>query len=555
MVSINEPGHQRKDQREKKMKDRLRILDCTLRDGGYINDWRFGKLTIRSIVTRLDNAGIDIIECGFLDSRVSYDEDRSVYPDMPSVSRTLHQVRLKHAKLYAMIDFGTFDEKLLLPREESALDGIRLIFKKENIDDAMKYAEKIKALGYQLFINPVAFPSYRSPELSELIRKINAVLPEAMSIVDTYGLLLHEDVLDSVERVDRELDPAIELGFHAHNNMGMGSSNDITFINQKIDRNKVVDVSLLGMGKNAGNSQTEVVSAYCNKTNKKSFDLDQILECAYTDIGRFTTQASWGYGLDNFLSAMNDCSPNWVKFLMAKNTLSIHGITTILGKLPYEKREVSFFSKELAEKLYLEYMDRYVNDESATEILRKKIKESSGKVLILCPGATLNTYREKITHFIEENDPFIISVNFVIDRYQADAVFVSNRRRYSQMVGQSAEQAERPELIATSNITPVEELMPEYIVNYRTLYEDIQGDNSMGLATALLRRLGIRKVTVAGMDGYSGRGNEQYYDHEMDLDIHEKSTEFIRRQLDHLKDVEMEWLTPSYLYGKGSENK
>lgn len=535
--------------------EKLRILDCTLRDGGYINDWRFGKMTIRSIVTRLDNAGIDIIECGFLDSRVSYDEDRSVYPDMYSMARTLHTVKRKHAKLYAMVDFGTFEEELLLPREETVLDGIRLIFKKEDIEGALAYAERIKEHGYELFINPVAFPSYRSPELSDLIQRINRVSPTAMSIVDTYGLLLHEDVITAVDFVDRELAPTIALGFHAHNNLGMASSNDITFINHELKRPKVVDVSLLGMGKNAGNSQTEVVGAYCNKMGKKEIDVNQILECDYTDIRRFSTQATWGYGLDNFISAINDCSPNWVKFLMAKNTLSVQGISTILEKLPYEKREVSYFSKELAEELYLNYMDRYVNDERTMEELRDKIRKAARRVLILCPGATLNSYQEKIQRFIEENRPFVISVNFMTNRFQTDAVFVSNRRRYSQMMGQCADQTDRPELIATSNITPVEELMPEYVVNYRTLYEDIEGDNSMGLAAALLLRIGFGEVMVAGMDGYMGEKEGQYFDHEMDIEVRENSMESIRRQLEHLKGLEIHFLTPSHLYGKGMKIK
>ncbi len=530
----------------------VRILDCTLRDGGYVNDWKFGKHTIRSIVARLDNAGIDIIECGFLDSRAPYDEDRSVYPDMPSVAKTLCAVKLKHAKLYAMIDYGTYDEKLLLPKEESVLDGIRLIFKKENVDDALKYAEKIKELGYHLFINPVAFPSYRSPELSELIKKINRISPEAMSIVDTYGLLLHEDVVSAVKSVDHELEKGIELGFHAHNNLGMASSNDITFINMELDRSRVVDVSLLGMGKNAGNSQTEVVSAYCNKTKKKEIDLDQILECDYTDIRRFSTQATWGYGLDNFISAINDCSPNWVKFLMAKNTLSVQGMNAILEKLPYEKREVSYFSKELAEELYLKYMDRYVNDRKALDELRSRI---IGRILVLCPGASLNTHRVKIDSFIQKEKPFVVTVNFMTESYPTDMVFVSNRMRYSQMVGQCAEIEQRPELTVTSNITPVAELEPQYLVNYRTLYEEIGGDNSFGLVAAMLRKLGFREMTVAGMDGYTDKPDSHYFDMQMNLSVEQTSMTSIVKQLSRLSDVRFHWLTPSLLKEKGIDSE
>jgi len=337
------------------LKNNLQLLDCTLRDGGFINDWRFGKLTIQSVVSHLDSAGIDIIECGFLDSRAAYDENRTMFPNIPSIAKTLVKLP-KQAKLAAMIDFGTFKRELLLPKNQSVLEGIRLIFRKDEIGEALKYAEYIKELGYSVFINPVTISAYRDIEILEMIEKINKILPSAVSIVDTYGLFFYSDIEKYVHLFDSNLDPSISLGYHSHNNLQMSNSLCISLITKNIGRNLIIDSSVSGMGKNAGNACTELICAYLSKNKLKNVSFESVLECAYADIAKFGSESRWGYNLDGLLSAVYDCSPNWIDFLMKKN-ISIHGIAVILDSLPFEKREVSFFNEKLAEEKYIEYLN------------------------------------------------------------------------------------------------------------------------------------------------------------------------------------------------------
>jgi 4-hydroxy 2-oxovalerate aldolase len=318
-------------------------LDCTLRDGGYINDWRFGNLTIRSVISRLDAAGLDFIEIGFLDERCQYDKDRSMFPNIPSIAKTIGNTRAKQAKLVAMIDFDTFNESLLIPVEQSCLYGIRLIFTKDKMDVALEYAKKIKVAGYNLFLNLVSTSSYNDRELLDLVEKINDVGPFGVSIVDTYGLMFNEDMKNYVVLLDHNLRKDIVLGYHSHNNLQMSNANTIEFLNTRLKRAIIVDSTILGMGKNAGNACTELILSYANKAKIKKFDITQALECAYTDIQKFQGSAKWGYKLEFLISAITECSPNWTKQYMGKNMLSIKDICAILALLPYDKKFLPTF--------------------------------------------------------------------------------------------------------------------------------------------------------------------------------------------------------------------
>ena len=105
------------------------LLDCTLRDGGYVNDWDFGHDDIIKIYERLCLAGADVIETGFLDERRPYDRNRSILPDTASVRTTFGMAEGRPPMVVGMIDYGTCPVKCIEPCSDSFLDGIRVIFK------------------------------------------------------------------------------------------------------------------------------------------------------------------------------------------------------------------------------------------------------------------------------------------------------------------------------------------------------------------------------------------------------------------------------------------
>lgn len=149
----------------------VKLLDCTMRDGGYVNDWEYGHSTMMSIYKRLDESGVDYIEIGFLDDRREYDPNRSIQPNTECYNKIYSGVQKKNAIPVAMIDYGTCDISNIADAKNSFIEGIRIIFKKEKINQALPFCKAIKDKGYKLFIQAISITSYSDLEMLEYIQK------------------------------------------------------------------------------------------------------------------------------------------------------------------------------------------------------------------------------------------------------------------------------------------------------------------------------------------------------------------------------------------------
>ena len=216
--------------------NKVSLLDCTLRDGGYLNDWKFGKNTIVNIFERLVAARVDFIELGFINQNREYDPDRSIFPDVKSMTKTYGDLYKGDSMTVGMIDFGTLDISRVCPQSESCIDAIRVIFKKHKRKEAMEYVRQIKALGYKVFAQLVSITSYEDEELYDLIDMANDIKPFAVSMVDTYGLCHSDTLMHYAGILDSRLDPSIELGYHSHNNFQLGYANCIELLLMQTER-------------------------------------------------------------------------------------------------------------------------------------------------------------------------------------------------------------------------------------------------------------------------------------------------------------------------------
>ncbi|MBR5360998.1 MAG: aldolase catalytic domain-containing protein, partial [Lachnospiraceae bacterium] len=336
------------------------LLDCTLRDGGYINDWEFGHDNLVNIYERVVASGVDVIEIGFLDDRREFDINRSIMPDTKSADSIYGRLDRKETMVVGMIDYGTCDISNLQPCKESFLDGIRVIFKKNRMRPAMEFCGKVKELGYKVFSQLVSITSYSDEELLEVIGLANETEPFALSMVDTYGLLNPAELKHIMTVIDANLNPGIVLGFHAHNNFQLGYTNTTTALDYDTERDVLVDGTLYGMGKSAGNAPLELIAMHMNHNLGKSYHISQILEAIDANISQFYRPASWGYNMFYYLAASNDCHPNYVAYLMDKQRLSVRSVNEILSRLEGEKKLL--FDRAYIEKLYIDYQNNEVND-------------------------------------------------------------------------------------------------------------------------------------------------------------------------------------------------
>lgn len=529
----------------------IKLLDCTLRDGGYINDWNFGHDNLVSVFERLVDAGVDIIEVGFLDERREFDINRSIMPDTDSVGKIFGELDRKNAMIVGMIDYGTCSLSHISPAKDSFLDGIRVIFKKHLREEAMAYCGELIKLGYKVFAQMVSVTSYDDDEMLDLVRLANEYKPYAVSMVDTYGLMHQNNLMHYFKILDDNLDPAIGLGYHAHNNFQMGYANCIAMLSNKIERTMVVDGTIYGMGKSAGNAPIELIAMHMNHALGKDYKISQILEAIDSNIIQFYAPAAWGYNMFYYLAASNDCHPSYVAYLMDKRTLSVKSINEILGKLEGEKKLL--YDKNYIESLYVDYENNEINDEEDRIALGKALRGKN--ILILGPGATMESdeVKKKIIRYVGEEKPTVISINYIPKSFRPDFVFLSNSKRYLQLASKLSRTKQT--IIATSNLTETTTGAFAYHLNYSSLIDlntDII-DNSLVMLLKALISIGVDRVQLAGFDGYSLRA-ANYVRADMEYDFIKEKVKYLNSYvtefLDNVKDkITVEFLTKSHYEG------
>lgn len=526
----------------------IKILDCTLRDGGFINDWNFSLGSIKSIISRLDKAGIDIVEVGFIDERRSYDSDRSIVPDTDSIRPMMQNLIIQNALIVAMIDFGTCSIEHISLQKNSCIDGIRVIFKKAKQDEAIAYCTKIKEKGYKIFVQPVSTTEYSDEEVVRLIDKINSIDPYSVSIVDTYGLMHNTELLHYFNLFDKYLKKEITIGYHSHNNFQVAYANSVELTKVITDRNLVLDSSLYGMGKGAGNANTELLAMYFNENYDKKYNVEQLLEAIDVDILKEYEKNKWGYSILYYISALNDCHPQYVKLLLDKKSLSIKSVNEIITAIP--KVNKLTFNKELVENLYLDYQNKEYDDFASYSELLKVLKDR--RVLLLGPGKTLVDQSKLVLDYIKENDVIVFSINFINDMFPINYVFMGNSKRYSQFFHKIYGDDSKCKVICTSNITGSSKKI-DYTFTYSELCSDVEcvRDNPLLMLLKILEKTSVSEVVLAGFDGYKPESSENYYNAYIPF-LYCKTDVLLRNEAikDFLevysKNIRISTLTPSY---------
>ena len=492
----------------------IKLLDCTLRDGGYLNDWEFGKSNIVNIFERLVSAGIDIIETGFIDERREFDENRTIYPDTESVNRIFGKLDKGNSMTVGMIDYGTCHIDRVMPASDSCLDGIRVIFKKHKMHEAIDYCRAVKEKGYKVFAQAVSITSYSDEELEELTGLVNDLEPYAFSIVDTYGLLHKGELRHYFDFATDHLKGSIGIGYHAHNNFQLAYANCIELVDDAPkDRMLIVDGSLYGMGKSAGNTPTELLVMHMNSYHNTCYHNSQILEAIEVTMLDIKRKVDWGYSFKFFLAASHDCHPNYVNYLMDMGKLSVKSINEILESLEGEKKLL--YDKDYIRELYFQYQKKQCRDSDSVKELISDLKDKN--VLIMGPGRNIYKQRERVEGYLAGNSCTTISINFIPENYDIDYVFMSNAKRYVQLCSALNEQKEKSKLIATSNITRTLGEF-DYTLNYSELLDEeaLMPDNPLIMLLKLLKEAHVRSIALAGLDGYRETSVSNYINPNME---------------------------------------
>jgi len=254
-----------------------------------------------------------------------------------------------------MINFGDIKVEDL---EQTNNITLRIAFKKHERFEALEFCRAVKDKGFNIFINPMVTDSYTNEELLDLISKVNDISPVALTIADTIGEMTTDEITNLFKTIDGQLDSRIAICFHSHNNLQMSFRNAETLIKlcqyndisqtQRQQRDLVIDSSIFGIGRGAGNLCTELITQYLNKNYQKNYNINLITEVSHKYIMPIYEKTPWGCSAESYLAAINHCHPNYVKFLSEKG-FTPEKMNKVFQSIPDEKKSV--FDKELIEKL------------------------------------------------------------------------------------------------------------------------------------------------------------------------------------------------------------
>lgn len=322
--------------------ENIQLLDCTLRDGGRVINCAFHDEQTTGLIERMMQAKIDIIEVGFLRSPLEYKGNSTFFGTVQQAERLLPKNTQQQFALF--VDYGLYDIDQLSPNHSAFQWGIRYGFTKMNFLQSRENLKRemllIKEKGYRLYFQGVNTVGYTDKELLDLIDLANEVVPYSFGIVDTYGSMYSEDLERLFRLVEFNLNSNVTIGFHGHNNIQMAFALTQDVINLcRGQRNLVIDATLDGMGKCAGNHNTELITNYLNQKLGKTYGLDCLLDAIDEYIDVFKYEGKWGYSIPAFMAGIYRVHPNNVIYLTSKIRLNTKDIRKMLSMIEEPKRQ------------------------------------------------------------------------------------------------------------------------------------------------------------------------------------------------------------------------
>lgn len=314
--------------------NRFNLLECTLRDGGYITNWMFSESMIKSTISTLAEANFDLIEVGYLYNK-PYVDGSTQFQAIEQIAEFLPKER-KNTLFLAMADVQQFLPKDLTPYTGASVDGIRVVFYRHQVEEALIMCKAVRDMGYKLFVQPMVTIDYSLTNYARLMDRVAKIDPYAVSIVDSFGYMTKSDFRSYFKVLDNILPANVAIGFHSHNNMNLSFVTGQDILEYVTARNLIIDASLYGMGRGAGNLQTELIANYYNSKFGNKYDVLKIIDLISEHIMPIYKKTNWGYSPYFFLTGLYHCHPNYVTYLLQEHEVSVSEFREYLDTIPKE---------------------------------------------------------------------------------------------------------------------------------------------------------------------------------------------------------------------------
>ena len=286
-------------------REKIKVLDCTIRDGGLINDHDFDLRFVREVYKAVSEAGVDYMEIGYKNSKELFSAEKFglwKFCEDDVIKRAIDGIESK-TRIATMVDVGRVNPDDVKPASESPVAMMRVATYVKEIDKAIYLVNHFADKGYETTINIMAISKDRGPELDEALQQIEEESrANVVYIVDSFGALYQEHIEELVKRCKKYLKTK-EVGFHGHNNQQLAFSNTIEAI---IHDANYLDATVYGIGRAAGNCPLELLLGFLN--NPK-FDIRPVLDLIANEFIPLREKIEWGYIIPHAIAGMMNEHP------------------------------------------------------------------------------------------------------------------------------------------------------------------------------------------------------------------------------------------------------
>jgi 4-hydroxy 2-oxovalerate aldolase len=492
-------------------KTNIKILDCTLRDGGYYNKWDFDRDIIDRYLTAVKASSIDVVELGFR----SLPKNTFMGPYAYTTDEFINQLDLPKGPIYGVMINGkefignsessqSSINKLFQIKEKSPITLVRIAINFNNVLESESIAKQLKDMGYLVGLNMMQAHGKDEKDYIEMAENISSWgVVDVLYFADSLGNMTPEDV----KKICRSLKNGWSgpLGIHTHNNKNLALINSITAVENGVTW---CDSTVTGMGRGAGNASTEGLLLEMSRLGYHKGNAN-MMQPAVEDFTVLKKQYNWGSNLYYHYASNHGIHPTFVQSLLEDRR---YDNQQVLGALEFlaDRDSTAYSTDAVRQAIYGNQID-VVGTWDATDWLNGK------EVLVVGAGPSVNKYKEGILQYIEKTKPIVLFLN--INRYLpaslARATIVSHETR-ALFDSQQYHNLNHPIVLPEARLGTLikDQLVGLEILDYGlTLQEDsfIIGPNGCRLqwplaaayVLAMVTQAGASKVSLVGFDGYS----------------------------------------------------
>jgi 4-hydroxy 2-oxovalerate aldolase len=506
----------------------IKIIDCTLRDGGYYNKWDFSCDLVKLLVKSLYRAGIDIIEMGYkspsnhkgngFEGLHRYcNESQLVFLKEFSGLEFAFMIDAKEYIHNNEIDYQEVDTSIG-PARNSLFSWVRVASFFRSLEQSLSLSDYLSGLGYKVSLNLMQISLLSEEQLLEVSKAVGQSKADVIYLADSFGSLEPAEFCEKINFIREHYRGSV--GIHAHDNQGLAFANTIAAISNQVD---FVDSTVMGIGRGAGNLRTEQLLLYLYYRNTDDrWNPIELVELIDTFFIPLHQQYQWGWSFSYMLSALQNIHSTYCQKLQASKRYSMRQVHNILNGIANDNR-ISFSEDALLEAVDYSVNNGFRTEEVLIDLPLYKIPACEQQALVIGTGPSVERYQEAIAEFIRQNQPYVVECNPRDDKFKkASENYTISMLNWMRL----REGLENLSNLCSPIVTGLKHV-PESVFNKAQLYKipchihkeklRIESDGFslpayvVGMfAVSLAVAAGAQTIYLAGFDGYHSDGNPKH---------------------------------------------